>query len=67
MKLLPWSDLLLAACQLGLTPQAFWSLSVLEWRALMGEAQGLDVARLSQLCSAFPDEGAPSTLSIIQE
>jgi uncharacterized phage protein (TIGR02216 family) len=54
--MLPWPHLLRAASQLGLTPSQFWALSVLEWRALMGEAQGLDRGRLGELCQAFPDD-----------
>jgi hypothetical protein len=56
MSMLPWSDLLRAASQFGLTPSQFWTLSVLEWRSLMGEAQGLDRGRLSELCRDFPDD-----------
>ena len=55
MSLLPWSDLLRAAAQFGLTPNQFWALSVVEWRALMGTDQGLDQQRLDELCNAFPD------------
>ena len=56
MSVLPWADLVSAASRTGLTPQAFWSLSVFEWRALMGEASGLDSGRLGELCRAFPDD-----------
>ena len=55
MSLLPWSDLIKAASQFGLTPSQFWALSVCEWRALMGEGQGLDKGRLDELSAAFPD------------
>jgi Phage tail assembly chaperone protein, TAC len=60
--MLPWRKLLLAANQFGLTPVQFWALSVFEWRALMGEGQGLDSARLGELCRDFPDaqSGPPS-------
>lgn len=56
MSILPWSDLVQAANQFGLTPPAFWALSVFEWRALMGEGQGLDRARLNEISAAFPDD-----------
>jgi Phage tail assembly chaperone protein, TAC len=56
MSVLPWSQLIPVASQLGLMPSAFWALSVFEWRALMGEGQGLDAARLSEMCAAFPDD-----------
>jgi Phage tail assembly chaperone protein, TAC len=55
MNVLPWSQLLSAAAQIGVTPAAFWALSVKEWRALMGEGFGLDTGRLSELMAAFPD------------
>ena len=54
--LLPWREFLVAASQLGLTPVQFWALSVFEWRALMGDGQGLPSSRLEELCRAFPDE-----------
>jgi uncharacterized phage protein (TIGR02216 family) len=56
MSVLPWPDLLVAAPQLGLTPSAFWALSVAEWRALVGQGQGLDRGRLAELSAAFPDD-----------
>lgn len=55
MSVLPWSELIVAANQFGLSPPMFWSLSVFEWRALMGEAQRLDGTRLAELSAAFPD------------
>jgi uncharacterized phage protein (TIGR02216 family) len=55
MSMLPWSQLLQTATQLGLTPAQFWTLSILEWRALIGEAHGLDRGRLDELSTAFPD------------
>jgi hypothetical protein len=56
MSLLPWSNLLQGAHQIGLKPTEFWALSVFEWRALFGEGQGLDKGRLGELCQAFPDQ-----------
>jgi hypothetical protein len=56
--ILPWADLLTTAPHLGLTPPQFWALSVREWRALVGEGQGLDPSTLSDLCAAFPDDEA---------
>jgi Phage tail assembly chaperone protein, TAC len=58
MSLLPWPDLMRAAAQAGVTPAAFWALSVREWRALMGDAQGLDGGRLNELIAAFPDKSS---------
>jgi Phage tail assembly chaperone protein, TAC len=58
MSVLPWPDLLLVAPQFGLTPSAFWALSVAEWRALVGQGQSLNRDRLAQLSAAFPDDVA---------
>lgn len=55
MSILPWRGLIANAHQMGLTPSQFWGLSVLEWRAVMGEGQSLDVTRLGELIDAFPD------------
>jgi hypothetical protein len=54
--MMPWSDLLRAAAMLGVLPNAFWALSVYEWRALMGQSKGLDTARFHELYAAFPDQ-----------
>jgi uncharacterized phage protein (TIGR02216 family) len=56
MSVLPWSQLIVAASQIGLTPHLFWKLSVREWRALIGEGQALDRVALSDLIKAFPDD-----------
>ena len=55
-SLLPWRDLLCGGAHFCLKPAQFWALSVFEWRALMGEGQGLPSGRLEELCRAFPDE-----------
>jgi hypothetical protein len=60
MSLMPWSDLIRAVVPLGITPCAFWALSVCEWRALFGQAQTLDRARLKDLIAAFPDDLQPN-------
>ena len=56
MSVLPWPQLLSAANQIGLAPTQFWTLSVMEWRALMGAGHSLDSAQLADLCRAFPDD-----------
>jgi uncharacterized phage protein (TIGR02216 family) len=59
MSLLPWPDLLRAALVLGLKPDEFWALSVVEWRALAaagaGPEAGLSKDSFNALCAAFPD------------
>lgn len=55
-----WAARLQAAVRLGLTPAAFWRLSVAEWRALTrapGQASPLGRAEFEQLCRGWPDEG----------
>lgn len=56
MSLLPWPRLMATALQLGITPQAFWSLSVSEWRAAHNEHTVLSRDDLDRLSAAFPDE-----------
>jgi uncharacterized phage protein (TIGR02216 family) len=63
-----WSERLrLAAARYGVTPEAFWRLSLLEWRALTLDAGGEPLARdaLEALMTAHPDarersDSAPS-------
>lgn len=53
----PWAGLLrLAALHFGLAPNAFWRLSLVEWRALVDEpADTLNRAALEALARAWPD------------
>jgi uncharacterized phage protein (TIGR02216 family) len=55
-----WPGLLrLAVREMGLTPEAFWRLSLAEWRALtiMPDAElALPRARFDALCTLYPDE-----------
>lgn len=51
-----WPAALRLALRLGLTPQAFWRLSLAEWRALTGESgPGLSRAALDALIQRYPD------------
>lgn len=43
---------------LGLSPDAFWRLSVREWRMLTGGAEALRRDELAGLMARFPDGGA---------
>lgn len=57
---LDWTAALrLAAERFGVGPDAFWRLSVREWRALVGDRQGgaLGRAGLERLMAEWPDEG----------
>ncbi len=54
----PWPALLrLAVLRLGLTPEGFWRLSLVEWRALIDAAPAvaLNRAELDALARAWPD------------
>ena len=54
----PWPDLLrLAATRFRIPPEAFWRLSLIEWRALTAEgaAPALDRAGFEALTRRYPD------------
>jgi uncharacterized phage protein (TIGR02216 family) len=61
MSLIDWAGLMRAGLQgLGLTPDAFWRLSPIELRIMLGAdsaAPPLTRARLAELAAAFPDVG----------
>jgi uncharacterized phage protein (TIGR02216 family) len=53
----PWPRLLAVAQQVGVTPAAFWRLSLKEWRALVAPAnETLTRSALDALAQRFPDE-----------
>jgi uncharacterized phage protein (TIGR02216 family) len=57
-----WREALrLAALRLAIPPEAFWRLSLVEWRALTETpaAPVLDRAALAALIARFPDEETP--------
>ncbi|MCA8900287.1 MAG: phage tail assembly chaperone [Hyphomonas sp.] len=55
--MLPWGAMLRAALTAGLSPEAFWRLSLREWRWLAGAGgDGMGRGRLVGLMDAFPDE-----------
>lgn len=54
--MLPWADLLRAALAAGLSPEAFWRLSVREWRWLSrGGTLAPDRAALEKMMTDYPD------------
>lgn len=59
MSLIDWAGLMRAGLQgLGLSPDAFWRLSPIELRIMLGAenaAPPLTRARLAELAAAFPD------------
>ncbi|MEM6626825.1 MAG: phage tail assembly chaperone [Pseudomonadota bacterium] len=53
----PWPQLIATAGRLGVPPEAFWRLSLVEWRALArtGDAPALSRVQLERLALQFPD------------
>jgi len=60
MSLMPWPLVLAQAAELGISPSLVWTLSVLEWRALMGTRSGsppmMNRADFQSLAHRFPDQ-----------
>lgn len=59
--LLPWAGMMRAAARLGVAPEAFWRLSLREWRWLAdvgGVAGAMGRAELEALMAAHPDRPA---------
>lgn len=55
----PWSAMLQGAAALGVTPEAFWRLSLREWRMLTErppERTPMRRSELERLAEAWPDE-----------
>ncbi len=58
MSLLPWGALLQAATRIGIAPEAFWRMSLKEWRMLTaGGAAVLGHTELGALAAQYPDAG----------
>lgn len=55
--MLPWADMLRAAADAGIAPEAFWRLSLKEWRWLAGGAGGaLPRDAFAALSTDYPDK-----------
>jgi uncharacterized phage protein (TIGR02216 family) len=54
---IPWGQWLSTGLSLGLSPEAFWALSLREWRGLTAplSIQTADRATLTALIARFPD------------
>jgi len=52
-----WGAMLRLAVRLGVMPEAFWRLSLREWRMLTGagDAAGMSRADLDRLTERWPD------------
>ena len=57
----PWAAMLGEAVRLGVMPEAFWRLSVREWRMLTERpgASALGRAGFEKLAQAWPDNPPP--------
>ena len=58
----PWDEMLRDGLRMGLTPEAFWRLSVREWRILTERAGAPALGRgaFERLAEAWPDNPPPS-------
>ena len=55
----PWGQMLRTAARLGVGPEAFWRLSLREWRMLTerpGRAAPLGRSDFERMAEAWPDE-----------
>ena len=55
----PWGEMLRLALTMGVAPEAFWRLSLKEWRMLTARAEGaapLRRAALDRMMEGWPDE-----------
>lgn len=56
----PWAEMLRTAAALGITPEAFWRLSLREWRMLVEAPAGgepLGRVGLERMMEGWPDGG----------
>lgn len=53
-----WSAMIQAAARAGIPVEAFWRLSVREWRLLTArpDSPAMTRERLAQLCGRWPDD-----------
>ncbi|MFN4225318.1 MAG: phage tail assembly chaperone [Hyphomonas sp.] len=53
--MLPWADMLRAALAAGIRPEAFWRLSLCEWRWLTADGQAPLRRDMQRLMAIHPD------------
>lgn len=53
--MLPWADMLRAALAAGIRPEAFWRLSLREWRWLTADGQAPLRPGMQRLMALHPD------------
>ncbi len=54
--MLPWSEMLRAAMAAGVGAEAFWRLSLREWRWIASAGAGQGRGVLEGMMAQFPDE-----------
>ncbi len=56
--MIPWRDMLVEAARIGVLPEAFWRLSLKEWRMLTEPVGGAALGRagFEVLAERWPDE-----------
>jgi len=56
--MIPWREMLVEGARMGVLPEAFWRLSLKEWRVLTGPVGGPDLGRAAfeALAERWPDE-----------
>lgn len=55
----PWGAMMLAACRAGVPPEAFWRLSLREWRMLMEASPAnapMGRGEFERMAEAWPDD-----------
>lgn len=55
--MLPWGEMVRAALALGIEPEAFWRLSLREWRWLARAGEAPSRADLVAMMADHPDAG----------
>lgn len=54
----PWREMLVEAARIGISPEAFWRLSLTEWRMLTAPAGGATLGRpaFERMAEDWPDD-----------
>jgi uncharacterized phage protein (TIGR02216 family) len=55
MSLMDWPRLLAEAARIGVPPDAFWRMSLREWRLLVSDNRAMERGELEALLSLYPD------------
>ena len=55
MSLMDWPRLLTEAARIGIPPDAFWRMSLKEWRLLVSDNRAMERGELEALLALYPD------------